>query len=422
VSLRGSFNGWGETPMKKENGSWTITLDLEPGEYQYKFFINGQWPKDMCHDPTFGTPMVDPTAAGCVDDGFGGQNAVIVVQAPVAPGGPVALEFAHDPKEARYLSLADGKLSLRFSAAEGAVAKAWLEAGGERFPMHRQLFFPGTEVWRVAVAPGIGAYRIRVQTQDGREEVFGPFTPPAHPFAEVPWVGEGVGYQIFPERFFNGDPSNDAKALETDEYRFNLVWQRSGEMGPYLSGWTDPPSVHHCCHQYFGGDLVGVLAKLPHLEALGVRLIYFNPLFDSGSAHGYDTHDYLEVSPKFGDKTFLKKLLEEAHRRGMRVIFDFVPNHTGLGFWAFQDVVRRGPASPYWNWYFIKRWPFTPGDGQTYEGRRGWLSRSTPSPREGLAGWPTPSSWKPPSASATCPWSRSRGSPSLARWTSTSAS
>jgi glycosidase len=368
VSLRGSFNGWGETPMKKEDGSWTITLDLEPGEYQYKFFINGQWPKDMCHDPTFGTPMVDPTAAGCVDDGFGGQNAVIVVQAPVAPGGPVALEFAHDPKEARYLSLADGKLSLRFSAAEGAVAKAWLEAGGERFPMHCQLFFPGTEVWRVAVAPGIGAYRIRVQTQDGREEVFGPFTPPAHPFAEVPWVGEGVGYQIFPERFFNGDPSNDAKALETDEYRFNLVWQRSGEMGPHLSGWTDPPSVHHCCHQYFGGDLAGVLAKLPHLEALGVRLIYFNPLFDSGSAHGYDTHDHLEVSPKFGDKTLLKKLLEEAHRRGMRVIFDFVPNHTGLGFWAFQDVVRRGPASPYWNWYFIKRWPFTPGDGQAYEG------------------------------------------------------
>ncbi|MFX9239204.1 alpha-amylase family glycosyl hydrolase, partial [Acinetobacter baumannii] len=76
-----------------------------------------------------------------------------------------------------------------------------------------------------------------------------------------------------------------------------------------------------------------------------VSVLYLNPIFDSGSAHGYDTHDYLKVSPKFGDKSLLHKLLDEAHRLGMRVIFDFVPNHTGLGFWAFQDVVRRGPRS-----------------------------------------------------------------------------
>jgi len=60
--------------------------------------------------------------------------------------------------------------------------------------------------------------------------------------------------------------------------------------------------------------------------------------------------------------------LEKAHTRGIRVIFDFVPNHTGVGFWAFQDVVKRGPGSPYWDWYFIRRWPFTPGDGTAYEG------------------------------------------------------
>ncbi|MER3556719.1 MAG: alpha-amylase, partial [Thermus sp.] len=78
VSLRGSFNGWGETPMAKQDGSWAVTLDLEPGEYTYKFFINGRWPKDMCDDPVFGKPMVDPSAQGCVDDGFGGRNAVIL--------------------------------------------------------------------------------------------------------------------------------------------------------------------------------------------------------------------------------------------------------------------------------------------------------------------------------------------------------
>ncbi|MER3536242.1 MAG: alpha-amylase [Thermus sp.] len=370
VSLRGSFNGWGETPMAKQDGSWAVTLDLEPGEYTYKFFINGRWPKDMCDDPVFGKPMVDPSAQGCVDDGFGGRNAVILVagsKPPASSEGGEEVAFAHAPEEARYVSSSDGHLSIRFTAAEGGVAKAWLEAGGRTFPMHRQLAFPGTELWRVSVEPGLGAYRFRVLTPGGREETFGPFTPPEAPFTEVAWVGQGVGYQIFPERFYNGDPSNDAKALETDEYRFNLVWQRSGRTKPHLSAWSDPPSEEHCCHQYFGGDLAGVLAKLPHLEALGVRLIYFNPLFDSGSAHGYDTHDYLKVSPKFGDKLLLKRLLEEAHSRGMRVIFDFVPNHTGLGFWAFQDVVRRGQASPYWNWYFIRRWPFEPGDAQAYE-------------------------------------------------------
>lgn len=178
----------------------------------------------------------------------------------------------------------------------------------------------------------------------------------------------GRGGQIFPERFYNGDSSNDALALETDEYRFNQVWQRSSGPKPHLSRWGDPPSPLHCCHQYFGGDLAGVLAKLPYLKVLGVSVLYLNPIFDSGSAHGYDTHDYLKVSPKFGDKPLLRKLLDEAHRLGMRVIFDFVPNHTGLGFWAFQDVVKRGPRSPYWNWYFIKRWPFVPGDGSAYEG------------------------------------------------------
>ncbi|WP_243090058.1 alpha-amylase family glycosyl hydrolase [Thermus neutrinimicus] len=372
VSLRGSFNQWGETPMQRENGSWAVTVDLDPGEHQYKFFINGQWPKDMCHDPTFGTPMVDPTAAGCVDDGFGGQNAVILVQAMAPsppPTGPVALEFAHDPGKAQYVSVADGKLSLRFTAGEGAVAAAWLEAPFlGKVPMHRQLVFPGTEVWRVALPSAPETYRILIKTQGGEEEAFGPFRPPTRPFSQVPWVGGGVGYQIFPERFYNGDPQNDALALESDEYLYNLLWQRSGGPKPHLSRWTDPPSPLHCCHQYFGGDLAGVLAKLPHLEALGVTLIYFNPLFDSGSAHGYDTHDYLKVSPKFGDKDLLRRVLDEAHRRGMRVIFDFVPNHTGLGFWAFQDVVKRGPRSPYWNWYFVKRWPFVPGDGAAYEG------------------------------------------------------
>ncbi|WP_337844482.1 alpha-amylase family glycosyl hydrolase [Thermus sp.] len=368
VSLRGSFNNWGETPMAPVGGGFAVTLDLSPGEYAYKFFINGTWPKDMCYDPTFGRPpeyKVDHRAQDCVDDGFGGRNALLVVGAPPKEEGEAApLDFTHEPEDPAYVSFADGGLVVRFRAGERSVQKATLLFGEREIPMHLQLRYPGAEVWRAKAEGALRAYRIRVETAEGAQ-VFGPFTPPETPFREVEWVGEGVGYQVFPDRFQNGDPKNDALALLSDEYHFNRLW--SGPP-PVVSSWTDPPHFYHCCHQYYGGDLQGLLERLPYMKALGVTLLYLNPIFLSGSVHGYDTHDYLEVAPRLGDKPLLKRVLEEAHRQRIRVLFDFVPNHTGLGFWAFQDVVQRGPNSPYWNWYFIRKWPFTPGDPGAYEG------------------------------------------------------
>ncbi|HYW68800.1 MAG TPA: glycogen-binding domain-containing protein, partial [bacterium] len=78
VSLRGSMNGWGETAMEQgDDGTWSVTVDLEPGEYEYKFFINGEWPQDM-ETSLDGFPA-DETAHGYTDDGHGGQNAIRVV-------------------------------------------------------------------------------------------------------------------------------------------------------------------------------------------------------------------------------------------------------------------------------------------------------------------------------------------------------
>lgn len=370
VSLRGSFNNWGETPMQPQpDGSWAVTLDLDPGEYTYKFFINGRWPHDMCDDPTFGHPMVDPTADGCTDDGYGGQNAVRIVEAPVQKAsGPVALNFEHDPASPRYLSVADDRLAVRFSAGAGSVASAELLAGDLRYKMYPQLEARGRSYWRVSLPDRPIRYRIHVVQTDGREATFGPFSYDGKAFRGIDWVGQRVGYQIFPERFLNGDPTNDALALQSDEYNFNAKWRRLDPQNkPFLSPWDGPVTPQLCCHQYFGGDLAGIIKKLDYLAGQGVGLLYLNPIFDSGSAHGYDTHDYMKVSPKFGDKAELRVLLDGAHARGIKVLFDFVPNHTGLGFWAFRDVVKRGPNSPYWNWYFIKKWPFEPGDENAYE-------------------------------------------------------
>ena len=103
---------------------------------------------------------------------------------------------------------------------------------------------------------------------------------------------------------------------------YNLTWDAEGWYPTILSAWDDPKTPQRGLHQYFGGDLAGIIEKLPYLQNLGVTGLYFNPIFQSGSVHGYDTHCYRTVCPKFGTKAELRKLLDEAHARGMSVILD----------------------------------------------------------------------------------------------------
>ncbi|MBW3554297.1 MAG: alpha-amylase [Gemmatimonadetes bacterium] len=347
VSVRGAFNDWGETAMeRRSDGSWRTAIELEDGTYEYKFFINGVWPTDMCHDETWGDPAsqywIDPEAAGCVPDGHGGQNAVIT------PGGTLGIGFTHDAARPADVSLAGGRVSVRFRVRQDRTESATVTADGVEHPMHVQLATGMEEVWRASLPESTGTYSFTLQTTDG-PETFGPFTVPGELFSAVPWVGSGVGYQIFPERFWNGDPTNDSLTLTTDEFVYNELWVSDG---PTLSeDWSGAPDHRHCCHQYFGGDLQGIVDRIGHLEALGVTLIYLNPIWHSGSAHGYDAFDYMQVAPEFGDSAMLRTFVDLAHGAGMRVMWDFVPNHVGLGFWAFQDAVAKGPSSAYWDWF-----------------------------------------------------------------------
>jgi len=372
VSLRGSFNSWGEWPMEKQpDRTWSITVNLEPGEYQYKFFINGKWPQDMSTARAGGP--VDPNAVGYINDGFGGQNAICRIKEEVTEG----VVLVHNPNDPAYLCIADERLVIRLKTSPHKVAKVYLVTDEGKSPMERQLQWEYGEVFRLSLElPDSLKYRFVGYTIEGTE-----FSLPEDPsqsfffdgidhFPQLKWVSQGIIYQIFPERFYNGNPENDVLALKSDEFYYNQQWAQNklwAEEGPSLVKWNDPISSQHCCHQYFGGDLAGIIEKLDYLKELGVTALYLNPIFDSGSAHGYDTYDYMKVSPKFGTEEDLKRLLNEAHERDMRVILDFVPNHIGLGFWAFQDVVKKGKDSPYWDWYFIHKWPFSPGDPSSYE-------------------------------------------------------
>lgn len=147
------------------------------------------------------------------------------------------------------------------------------------------------------------------------------------------WVKETVWYQIFPERFANGDKANDPE--------HTLPW-----------GSKDPDR-----EDFFGGDLQGVRDHLDYLTDLSVNGIYFCPIFKATSNHKYDTIDYYEVDPAFGDKKLLKNLIDEAHKRGIRIMFDAVFNHMGVHSPQWQDVLKNGEKSIYKDWFHIRFFP-----------------------------------------------------------------
>lgn len=146
------------------------------------------------------------------------------------------------------------------------------------------------------------------------------------------WVREAVFYQIFPDRFCNGDPSNDPANVRR---------------------WGSLPTPT----TFFGGDLAGVMERFPYLLDLGINALYFNPIFQSSSTHRYNTYDYFRIDPRLGDEGTFRRLLDLAHRNGVRVILDGVFNHCGRGFFPFSDLLENGPESPFRDWFHLSEFP-----------------------------------------------------------------
>ncbi len=219
------------------------------------------------------------------------------------------------------------------------------------------------------------------------------------------WIADAVFYQIFPERFRNGNPLNDPdKKSLYGSYPHDTT--SAWHISPWTSDWYELQPWerengkgfwYNAQRRRYGGDLQGVLEKLDYLCDLGVNAIYFNPLFEAPSLHKYDASTYIHIDDNFGpdpakdreivrtenpadprtwrwttaDSLFLK-LVQEAHKRHMRVILDGVFNHAGMTFWAFEDVKKNGPKSPYKDWFTIYAWddPHTPQNEFKY---KGWM-------------------------------------------------
>lgn len=159
-----------------------------------------------------------------------------------------------------------------------------------------------------------------------------PYISPGDLWEPPQWVQGAVVYQIFPERFANGDPGNDPPGVEE---------------------WDLPPGPT----SFKGGDLQGIIDRFQHLVDLGVEVLYLTPIFKSPSNHKYDTTDYYAVDPHLGDEAAVRELVGLCHRHGLKIICDAVFNHCGSGFFAFQDVLKRGAQSPYAHWFNIASFP-----------------------------------------------------------------
>jgi cyclomaltodextrinase / maltogenic alpha-amylase / neopullulanase len=175
------------------------------------------------------------------------------------------------------------------------------------------------------------------------------------------WVKHAIFYQIFPDRFAKSD---------------KLVKPNN------LQSWDSPPTIEG----YKGGDLLGVVEHLDHIQQLGATAIYFTPIFQSASNHRYHTHDYYQVDPLLGGNTAFRSFLDEAHRRGLKVVLDGVFNHASRGFFQFNDILEHGPHSPYLDWFFIEGWPLSPYDGDKPANYVGWVgNRALPKLNTGNA-------------------------------------
>lgn len=172
-----------------------------------------------------------------------------------------------------------------------------------------------------------------------------PWMNPADISQTPDWVNDTVWYQIFVDRFCNGNKQTDPE---------NTYPWKKGEVTNY---------------EFYGGDLEGIIQKLDYLADLGINGIYLTPMFSSPSVHKYDTTDYFTIDEHFGNRQVFRCLVQEAHKRGIKIMIDGVFNHCGKYFGPWRDVLQRGPDSQYYDWFMINQWPFDKQDYSTKDGK-----------------------------------------------------
>lgn len=230
------------------------------------------------------------------------------------------------------------------------------------------------------------------------------------PFNKPPeWSKHAVWYQIFVERFYNGDKKNDP-TLANITVPTQMEPPKDWSITPWTQDWFGQQAWEKNLQKSFnetiqfrryGGDLQGVIDKLGYLQQLGVNALFLNPINDAPSLHKYDARNYHHVDVNFGpdpegdnkiiasenpgdpttwkwtsaDKLFLK-LVHECHKRKIKIIMDYSWNHTGILFWAWKDIIKNQLQSKYKDWFDIKSFE-DPNTQQSEFDYGGWLGNKS---------------------------------------------
>jgi cyclomaltodextrinase len=270
----------------------------------------------------------------------------------------------HRPKNNFSYAYDDRTLHIKLRTKKGDATKVFLIYGdpyewkdGQWQTKKTEMYLSGSDglfdYWKAAAQPEFRRLRYGFEISSGSETVIYtekgfyheaplddivyyfcyPFLNKADVFRAPEWVKDTVWYQIFPERFANGNPALDPPGA--------LPWD----------------SAEPTADNFFGGDFEGIIQHINHLVELGITGIYFTPIFKAYSNHKYDTIDYMDIDPQFGDKETFKRLVETCHQNGIKVMLDAVFNHCGFYFPPFQDVLKNGETSPYKDWFHIHSFP-----------------------------------------------------------------
>ncbi len=318
----------------------------------------------------------------------------------------------------------DDTVVLRFRTAVADVTNVWLVVGNDEHLMKLEektnIFHYYCIEWHMTNMPFL--YYFKVQSGDevcyytklGVTEKYSdqPLFKIVPGFSTPEWAKGAVMYQIFVDRFYNGDPSND---VESGEYYY------LGGLAQKVEDW-EKPIAHVGIREFYGGDLQGIIDKLYYLSDLGVEVLYLNPIFVSPSNHKYDIQDYDYVDPHYGkivhdggeileeyetsnqkatkyqrrvtekenleaSNELLITLVEALHKRGMKLILDGVFNHCGsFNKWLDREKIYDGQSgyekgayleehSPYHSFFQFKNaeshmWP----ENESYDG---WWGHKT---------------------------------------------
>ncbi len=380
VGITGDFSGWEIIDLEESAGIYNLFLELAPGLYRYKLIVDGVWMADPAN------PLSEP-------DPYGGFNSVLEISESLPElGWDEIVALANLKPSDNFIKIVyygSGEFELRFS---------WYINRADSIILHledRQVALKGIgqtairEVFHCLflLKPGQqAAYYITLHYQQNilvfdklgvrrlaNTPVSIPLITDHLPAFSIPdWVRKGIIYQIFPDRFCNGDPSKnpdfsqwyyqDCKTpppqgefLAAEKEYFHFVEDWYDIAGLKQSPWL--PEGKPDWWSFYGGDIPGVISKLDYLQELGITIIYFNPLWQAKSNHKYDSADYHSIDSQFATTEEMKDFVALAHQRDIKIILDVAFNHTGETFWAFRDCVEKGPQSEYWNWYDWKKWP-----------------------------------------------------------------